>query len=164
VVLRADTPARRTYKLALGKRLLFSTRQSMSAAEVLATYNRDKQQVEDDFRTLKSPDLIRFAPVRHWTDSKIRVYALVCVLALLVIKLMVRKAQAAGIDVSQSVLATELSDIREAYILYGPNRVQRQLTEMSRVQHLLYDALGLAALAPSSEAAHGSLPLQTREA
>ena len=35
----------------------------------------------------RSLDLVRFQPMRHYTDTKIRLYALVCVLGLLVLKL-----------------------------------------------------------------------------
>lgn len=151
LVLRADTVGRRSRRSRFGKRILFTTRRSMTAAEVLETYTRDKARVEDDFRTLKDPDLVRFQPIRHWTDSKIQVYALISVLALLVIKLLGYKAKRAGMDMSSVVLASELADIREAYLLYDSTRVIRQLTHMSKVQSQLFEILGLMAYAPTEE-------------
>lgn len=149
LLLRADTVARRNRRSQFGKRILFTTRRSLTATEVLETYNRDKARVEDDFRTLKDPDVVRFQPIRHWTDSKIRVYALICVLALLVIKLMGYKAKRAGLDMSSVVLGRELADIREVYLLYDHLRVVRRLTHMSQVQRQLFEILGLAAYAPA---------------
>jgi transposase len=157
--LRADSAARRQRRLEFGKRLLFTTRLAMTAEQVLETYNRDKARVEDDFRSLKDPDLVRFQPIRHWTDSKIRIYALICVLALLVIKLMGYKAKQAGLDMSQVVLGTELADIQEAYVLYDPMRVVRTLTHMSEVQRRLFTVLGLQPYAPGQASER---PLQSQ--
>jgi transposase len=148
LVLRADTEARQLRYREFGKRLLFSTRLEMTPEEILQTYNRDKSQIEDDFRHLKDPDLVRFQPLRHWTDSKIRVYALIGVLALLVIQLLVYKAAQAGLGMSAAVLEEELRDIREVYLFYGPGHIQRLLTSLSAIQARLFEVLGLAAFAP----------------
>ncbi len=77
--LRANRATRATRHQEHGKRVRFSTDQSLTVEAILSAYNRDKVQVEDNFRFLKAPDLVRIQPLRHWTDSKIRVYALVCV-------------------------------------------------------------------------------------
>ena len=77
----------------MGRRLLFTTHTDLETVEILRLYNHDKARVEDDFKQLKSPDLVRFAPIRHFTDSKICLYALVCVLALLVLKIMMLRTQ-----------------------------------------------------------------------
>jgi len=45
-------------------------------------------QIEDGFHHIKDRDLVAYHPGYHWTDSKIRVHAFVCVLALLLLKLL----------------------------------------------------------------------------
>jgi len=54
-----------------GVRLLFTTRTDLGSEDILRLYNHDKQEVEQDFRQLKSPDVVRFSPIRHYTDSVI---------------------------------------------------------------------------------------------
>ena len=81
--LRADQAARARRRAEFGKRLLFTTDRSRTIEDILAAYNHDKPQIEGDFRLLKAADCLRIQPIRHWTDSKIRVYALICVLSLL---------------------------------------------------------------------------------
>ena len=55
-----------------GKRLLFTTRTTLTTEQILELYNRDKVGVEKDFHCLKAPNLVRFQPMRHYTDTKIR--------------------------------------------------------------------------------------------
>ena len=45
---------------------------------------------------MKDPHFGTFAPMFHWTDSKIRVHAAYCVLALLLASLLHREARRAG--------------------------------------------------------------------
>ena len=71
--------------------------------------------MEEDFRAIKAPDLVRFSPIRHFTDTKIRLYALVCVLALLVLKVMAIKAQDLGL--SLEAMAQELAGIEEVLLV-----------------------------------------------
>jgi transposase len=119
----------------------------------LDAYNHDKPHVEEDFRTLKASDLIRIQPIRHWTDSKIRVYALICVLALLVLKLLERTARDAGLTMSPAVLKTELEDIQQIYLEMSATTIQRVLTTRSTIQQQLFTVFDLNRYAPQSSAA-----------
>lgn len=131
-----------------GKRLLFTTKTSLTTAEVLTLYNHDKVEVERDFHYMKAPDMLRFQPMRHYTDTKIRLYALVCVLGLLVLKLMESRAQPLGL--SLDALLTELEDIQEVILLYSPQRAQRMLSQLSTTQSRILDALNITRFAPSA--------------
>ena len=57
---------------------------------------RSQESVEGDFRQMKDPKVVSFSPMFHFTESKIRVHVLYCVLALMAARLMVREAGQAG--------------------------------------------------------------------
>ena len=84
-----------------------------------------------------------YAPAYHWTDSKIRVHAFVCVIALLLLKLLCREAKEAGLGMSTKVLVEELEDIRIAILAYSKRKVVRRVTKMSSVQQRLFDLFEL---------------------
>ena len=157
--LRADQAARALRRAEFGKRLLFTTDRSRSVEDILAAYNHDKPQIEGDFRLLKAVDCLRIQPIRHWTDSKIRVYALICVLSLLVLKLLARTLDTAELHMSPDVLRRELADIEAIYLEMAPGHIRRVLTQRSTVQQQIFDILGLGRYEPSRTTA--TVPLHT---
>jgi len=132
----------------LGKTIIFTDDLSMSTKKMVELY-LDKYKVEDQFRQMNDPEAVAFRPMYHWTDSKIRVYALICVLALLILQLMKYRAKQAGLDMSSAVLRSELSDIVEVVIIYSLAQVERRLTVMSTVQQRLFEVFDLSRWAPS---------------
>lgn len=134
-----------------GKRVLFTDRDDWTVAEVVAAY-RSQAIVESGFRQLKDVHVVSFSPMYSWTDRKIRVHVLTCVLALAVAHLMRREAQRAGFDMSVRELFGTLAQIQETELLYrgekGRPRVRRMLTEMDADQRRLYELFGLGAFAP----------------
>lgn len=153
VSFSVDLKSRRRLEAEIfGKRILFTDREDWSAAEVIAAY-RSQAIVESGFRQLKDRQVISFSPMFHWTDSKIRVHVLCCVLALAVAHLMRREAARSGIHMSVRELVGALSGIEETVLLYegerGRPRARRMLTEMDSDQKRLYDLFGLDAYAPS---------------
>ena len=88
----------------------------------------------------------------HWTEQKIRVHVFYCVLALMVVRLMVREAAKAGIVMSVRELLRHLGGIEETVLLYagerGRPRARHMLTDMDPDQRRLYDLFGLEAYAP----------------
>lgn len=137
-----------------GKRILFTdkTRKAAPTARIVADY-RSQETVEADFRQLKDPKVVSFSPMFHWTDQKIRVHTLYCVLALMVARLMVREAETAGMHYSVRELLTQLAGIQETVLLYqgdrGRPRARRMTTEMTPTQQHLYDLFNLAEYAPT---------------
>jgi len=97
-----------------GKRILFSdkTVDEASTAQIVAEY-RSQEAVEGDFRQMKDPKVVSFSPMSHFTESKIRVHVLYCVLALMVARLMVREAHQAGIHLSVRALLHSLAGSRK---------------------------------------------------
>jgi transposase len=148
---RTDPTARRRLDAEVfGKRVLF-TDHDWPVAEVVAAY-RAQADVEAGFRQLKDPKVISFSPMFHWTDQKIRVHALYCVLALMVAHLLRRRAAQAGIGMSVRELVTTLDSIQETVMVYpstgGRPRARRMLTELTPTAARLYQLFGLAAYAP----------------
>jgi transposase len=151
---RTNTKARAALdKEIFGKRILFSDKntQMASTATIVADY-RSQQAAEGDFRQMKDPTVVSFSPMFHFTDQKIRVHVLYCVLALLVARLMVREADRAGIHTSVRDLLDTLAGIQETVLLYqgdrGRPRARRMLTETDPAAQRLYDLFGLDTYAP----------------
>jgi transposase len=135
-----------------GKRILITDRDDWSVADVVAAY-RSQCDVEAGFRQLKDPHVVGFAPMFHWTESKIRVHVFYCVLALAVAHLMRRQAAQAGLALSVRELLAHLAAIQETVLIYpgerGRPRAQRLLTDTDPTQRRLYNLFDLATYAPS---------------
>lgn len=151
---RIDEDARAVLEEELfGKRILFSdkTPEEASTRTIVAEY-RSQECVESDFRQMKDPTVVSFSPMFHFTESKIRVHVLYCVLALMVARLMVREADRAGLHLSVRALLSSLAGIQETVLLYqgerGRPRARRMLTETDATQGRLYELFGLDAYAP----------------
>lgn len=148
-----DTAARRALETEIfGKRLLVTDHDTWSIADVVAGY-RSQSEAEAGFRQLKDVHIVGFSPMFHWTDSKIRVHAFYCVLALAVVHLMRRQAAAADLDLSVRDLLDTLAGIEETVLLYpstgGRPRARRMLTERTPTQQRLFDLFNLARYAPA---------------
>jgi transposase len=121
-----------------GKTIIFCDREDLSTAEIVSIYH-GKNVIEDNFRYLKDRSYLRFEPLRHWTDQKIRVHALMCVLGLFLVKLLLYRLNKANLAMSLPVMMEELDDIREVMWLYPSQRLERMITKLSSVQRKLYD-------------------------
>ena len=137
----------REKQLEFGKRLLFSTQKDLSTQDIVTLYNQDKAQIETDFRLIKSPDILRFSPIRHFTDTKIRIYGFICVIALVVFKLMQFRTR--ELQISPQSLVTELSDIQEIILVYSTARARRTISECSTIQKRLLDIFDLQRFLPA---------------
>ena len=96
--------------------------------------------------------MVSFAPIRHFTDHKIRVHLFTCVLALAIAHLMRREATRAGLPMSVPALLAELEGIGETVLLYqgerGRPRARHTITRMTPTQQRLYTIFNLARYAP----------------
>ena len=84
-----------------------------------------------------------YHPGYHWTDSKIRVHAFVCVLALLLLKLLQHVARQNDLAMSCKVLIEDLEEITMVILIYPDRKTTRKITTLSRVQQSLFDLFGL---------------------
>jgi transposase len=101
----------------LGKRILFTDNHNWSNKRIIRAY-RSQHHVEAAFRTMKNPHFLGWDPMHHWTDQKIRVHALYCVLALTLAGLLHRQVRQAGLEISLEASLEELSSIEEVINLY----------------------------------------------
>jgi transposase len=128
-----------------GRTVLVSDHTHWSARQVVETY-RSLSVVEDAFKNMKNTDFLRWQPAHHWTDQKLRVHALYCVLALLLASLARKVAFQAGVNLTLPALLKELSAIREVAVIYPPGTLARSkdhitLSRMSARQKKLAQAL-----------------------
>lgn len=126
----------------LGRNLLFSSDLHAQAQWVITQYHA-KDRIEDDFKLLKLPELIRWSPCRHWTDTKIRAFGFCAIMALVIIRVMELKAHQAGIDMSPILIKEELCDLKELTMVYDLNTVETQISRRSSVQQRLWDLFDL---------------------
>jgi len=126
-----------------GKMILFTNNHEWSNAQIIRVY-RGKAKIEDDFKRMKSPIMISLEPVYHWTDQKIRVHVFCCVLALMLLLLLKRKLESAGIKLSLERMIEELSDIQLSVIkFYDVNKRLCLLNDMNEVQKAMFDVLDM---------------------
>lgn len=124
-------------KKRFGKSLIFSNMLTAETGYLIDTYN-EKNVIEDDFHLLKDNTIIRFRPIRHWTDSKIRAYAFCCVVSMTLVRVMQWMIEQVGYKMSPNVLKDELTDIQEVVMVYSPTEAERKITERSIVQDKLW--------------------------
>ena len=83
----------------LGKSIIFTDHDDWPNERILLAY-RSQFHVEDAFRQMKDTKYLSFRPVRHFTDSQIRVHAFYCVLALTLASLLNKELDLMGHDLS----------------------------------------------------------------
>ena len=154
LTFRIDRAARRALETEVfGKRILVTNRHDWPITDVVAAY-RSQSEAESGFRQLKDPHVVGFSPMFHWTDSKIRVHLLTCVLALTVAHLMRRQAEKAGLHLSVRELLASLAGIQETVLLYpstgGRPKARRVLTEHDATATQLATIFGLDSYAARS--------------
>ena len=101
----------------LGRTLLISNRTKWLPEEVIRSY-RSLSSVEEAFKYMKNRDYLRWQPSFHWTDQKIEVHTMYCVIALLLATLARKMAVESGLDISLIGLLDDLSAIKEVALLY----------------------------------------------
>jgi transposase len=134
----------------LGKTILFTDRADWSNEQIVRAY-RAQAHVESAFRAMKDPHYLSFRPTYHWTDQKLRVHALFCVIALTITNLLRRQLARAGIAVSLARMLDELSRVREVSLLYHDAaakapRTRTVLSDTTDQQNKILAALELTSL------------------
>ena len=66
----------------LGRQIVVTNRHEWSNEKILLTY-RGQFNVENAFRNLKNPHHLAIRPQYHWTDQKIEVHFLICIISYL---------------------------------------------------------------------------------
>jgi len=147
---RTDTAAlARLMRTQLGKTILFTDNQDWTDEEIVLGY-RAQHHIESAFRDMKNPHFLGWSPMFHWTDSKIRVHAFYCVLALTLTSLVQRALHQKGQDLSMARMLELLGGIQEILLIY-PKAVGEKkprtttcLSAMEDEQRQLFDLLNLS--------------------
>jgi len=132
----------------LGKTLLFTDNDDWSDEEIVSGY-RAQYHIESAFRDMKNPHFLGWSPMFHWTDSKIRVHAFYCVLALTLVSLLQRTLHSKGIDLSLTRMMELLGAIQEILVIYPRQPGQHKprtavcLSHRDEEQQRLCEALAL---------------------
>ena len=136
----------------LGRTTLLTNRLDWTAEQVVEGY-LGQQRIEQVFRGLKEGDWLRWGPMYHWTDSKIRVHAFYCLLGISLLQSIHKQARSVWPGISMEMLLDELAQIQQYELLYpaqgakGPGRLAKVISKHSIPQRLLADSLGLDQLA-----------------
>ena len=133
----------------MGKTILFTDNDDWTNEEIVLGY-RSQHHIEDAFRQMKHPHYLSWHPMYHWTDSKIRAHAFICVLALTLSSLLQRTLHQKGLDLSLPRMLESLGAIRETLVIYPKRQGQRHPTT----------ARALSTLSPEQEQLLGLLDLR----
>lgn len=150
VVTTLDAAARQRLETQyFGLRILATSHDDWSTGQIIEAY-RGQARVERAFRDLKDPWVAAFRPQYHWTDQKLVVHALLAVLGLLLGRVLLRRAQAAGFRGSLRTLIERLATVRRATLATvrpraGRPRVTEQLEDGDADTGRLAAALGVRA-------------------
>jgi transposase len=145
----------RLCQLQFGKTILFTDNHDWPDEQIVLAY-RSQYHIEDAFKQMKNPHFLGWSPMFHWTDSKIRVHAFYCVLALLLTSLLQRELAQKGEPLSVNRMLEELGGIRETLIVYPRRQGQRKspaatcLTRMNDQQQRIFSLLNLQQYAPNA--------------
>jgi len=100
----------------LGRHIVVTNRHEWSSEDILKAY-RGQSKVEYAFRTLKNPYHLAIRPQYHWTDQKIRVHFLICIIAyMLTIAVYSKVRSRTNYQSNIQKLMDDLSNIRLACI------------------------------------------------
>jgi len=148
IISKALRPLRNREK-SFGKTILFSDRDDLSSQQIMDAYH-GKNVLEENFKFLKDRHYLHFEPVYHWTDQKIKVHALMCVLGLILVKLLLYRISQANLSMSLPVLMEELKDMKKIILVYPQRQVKQKLSKLSSIQQQLFRLFNLSKYVDSS--------------
>jgi transposase len=130
----------RTY---LGKTVLVTDHDEWEDPQIVLAY-RKLWKAERMFRISKEGP---WWPMCHWTDSKVRVHAFYCYLALLLLAILQRRLQEAGVTLSVDRCIDRLKALQETLVIDTNGASERLLSDRDPLQEQLFQALDLGSIA-----------------
>lgn len=125
-----------------GKNIIITDNIDWSTEEIYRAYH-ERSKIERQFRKSKSPFSISVTPQYHWTDSKIRLHILTCVVAMVYFSMFRNTLRAAGISASAEDVLKELRNLRTAlYMTRGSKKLHRRLEDVTKTQADVLKAFG----------------------
>jgi len=110
------------------KTILVTDHHDWSPADIYQAY-MDRHVIENQFRRSKSPFHVALMPQYHWTDSKIRIHAFICVVALTYLTLLQQRAKQADLSLSLRRIMEEARTLRTAIFWMPDERKPRRILE-----------------------------------
>lgn len=125
-----------------GKNIIITDNTDWTTEDIYLAY-RERSKIEQHFRKSKSPFSIAITPQYHWTDSKIRLHMLTCMVGMVYFALFRNKLKAAHISMSAEDALRELRNLRTAvYVLSGSRKLQRRIEDPTEGQIEVLMAFG----------------------
>jgi len=125
-----------------GKNIIITDNTDWTTSEIVEA-SLDRWQVEDQFRLSNHEDLVGARPVRHWTDSKIRLHLFTCVVAMTYLRVLERKLSASGIRRTADDVMDDMKRLHSVLLLAkGARKPRRRLETPSKTQAEVLSAFG----------------------
>ena len=117
-----------------GKTIIITDNTDWNTEDIYTAYH-ERSKIERHFRVSKSPFSISVTPQYHWTDSKIRLHVLTCVVAMAYFAIFRNMLKQGGITLSAEDVLRQMRDLRTAlYVTKGSRKIQRQLQDPTETQ------------------------------
>lgn len=135
------------YKLKLkrasfGKNIIITDNKDWTTAEIVQA-SLDRWQIEDQFRLSNDDDLVNARPVRHWTDSKIRIHLFTCVAAMTYLRILENRLRNAGVQHTADAVMTDMRRLHSVLSMRkGVRKPERRLETPSKTQSEVLKAFG----------------------
>jgi transposase len=132
----------------LGRIVLVTDRSDWSTAEIIDAYH-GQSRIEALFAHLKDPMHLALRPQHHWTDQKLHVHVLTCLLGYLLASCVFMRAQRTGAPyASMEALLDALERVRRATVARPTNskggvRITTQLEEIDPQLGAILPSLGV---------------------
>ena len=132
----------------LGFRILMTNRHEWESEKIIKGYY-GQATVEQAFKNIKNPYHLAVTPGFHWTDHKIKIHYLTCVLGYFLATLLWYDAKKHGFEGTLDSLLDSLNGIRLAQLVEGTGsrgrpKVIYRLEEMSEGQQALAKTFSLS--------------------
>jgi transposase len=132
----------------LGFRIVMTNRHDWSNEKIIKAFY-DQSIVEGAFKNLKNPYHLAVTPGFHWTDQKIRIHYMICVIGYLLSALVWYDAKKAGINTTLDTLLDSLNGIHLGRFVdmagkQGRPKITYRLEDLSEDQKLLVDLFNLS--------------------
>jgi transposase len=132
----------------LGFRIVMTDRHDWSSEKIIQTFY-NQAIVEGAFKNLKNPYHLAITPGFHWTDQKIKIHFMICVIGYLLSALIWYDAKKAGINTTLDTLLDTLNGIHLGRFVdmtgkQGRPKVTYRLEDLSDEQKALVDLFNLS--------------------
>lgn len=132
----------------LGFRIVMTDRHDWSSEKIIKAFY-DQSIVEGAFKNLKNPYPLAVTPGFHWTDQKIKIHYMICVIGYLLSALIWYDAKKADINTTLDTLLDSLNGIHLGRFVdmtgkQGRPKITYRLEDLSDDQKILVDLFKLS--------------------